>query len=402
MNTNLFTEEHDLFRAAFRDFLERTVRPHIDQWEKDGELPRSIYEKFGEMGYFGMTLPEAYGGMGLDLMYNLIFDEELARMNSGGFAASIGAHSLLALTHLNAEGNEAQKQKYLVPGIAGEIVGCLAITEPFGGSDVQAVRSTAVKEGNYYIVNGSKTFITNGVLSDFIIAVVKTNPGAGSRGISLLIIDRHLPGVSATKLNKLGWHASDTGEIAFDQVKVPVENLLGAENQGFPYIMEHFVSERLSLAVAGYAHPAYALELTLKYISERRAFGKKLNQFQVLRHRIAQMAAEIECIRQFVYSLYYRYQQGEYIVKEAAMAKLLATQLSDRVMTQCLQMFGGYGYMEDYPLARMFRDSRLGQIGGGTSEIMCEIISKMMIEGKGYQKPQVEIGKNNKDDQLKI
>ena len=383
-----FTEEHDLFRLSFRDFLEKEVRPNVDQWEKDGCLPRSIYRKFGEMGYFGLTQPEEYGGLGLDMWYPVIFDEEIARMNSGGFGASIGAHPLLALTHLKAEGNEAQKQKYLVPGIKGELVGCLAITEPGGGSDVQAVQTKAIREGDHFIVNGSKTFITNGVLSDFIIAVVKTNPEAKAKGISLLIIDRDMPGVSATALDKLGWRASDTGEIAFDDVKVPVENLLGYENQGFFYIMQHFVSERLSLAAGAVASSTYALELTLQYISEREAFGRTINKFQVLRHRIAQMASEIEMNRVFVYSLYRRYMDGDYIVKEASMAKLLATQLADRVITQCLQMFGGYGFMEDYPMARMFRDARLGQIGGGTSEIMCEIISKMMIDGQGYSPPK--------------
>ena len=388
--TGYFSEEHELFRQTFRDFLEKEVRPHIVQWEKDGELPRDIYKKFGEMGFFSLSLPEKYGGMGGDFWYNVVFDEEIARMNSGGFGASIGAHPLLALTHLNAEGTEVQKQKYLVPGIQGEKVGCLAITEPFGGSDVAGIRTTAVKKGDHYIVNGSKTFITNGVLSDFLIVVVKTDPGAGAKGISLLIIDRDSEGLSATKLDKLGWRASDTGEIALDDVKVPVENLLGDENRGFFYIMEHFVSERLSLAVGGYSAAAYALELTLKYINERKAFGKKLNEFQVLRHRIAQMASEIELVRQFTYSLYDRYIRKEYVVKEASMAKLISTQLADSVITQCLQMFGGYGFMEEYPLARMFRDSRLGQIGGGTSEIMCEIISKMMIEGKGYNKPKVK------------
>lgn len=384
-----FNENHELFRQSFRAFLDKEVRPYVDQWEKAGELPREIYRKFGKMGFFGMTLPEEYGGMGQDIMYNVIFDEEIGRINSGGFGASIGAHPLLAITHLNAEGNETQKQKYLIPSIAGEIVGALAITEPSGGSDVQAVRTTAIRDGDHFIVNGSKTFITNGVLSDFIITVVRTDPSMGVKGISLLIIDRNLSGVSATKLDKLGWRASDTGEISFVDVRVPVENLLGDEGRGFFYIMEHFVSERLSLAVGGYAKSDYALELTVKYLHERAAFGKKLKDFQVLRHRIAQMASEIEWNRQFVLSLYERYQAGEYIVKEASMAKLLATQLSDKVMTECLQMFGGYGYMEDYPLARMFRDSRLGQIGGGTSEIMCEIISKAMIEGKGYVKPKV-------------
>ncbi len=387
---NYFTEEHDLFRSSFRDFLEAEVRPNVNQWEKDGRIPRSIFKRFGEMGYFGITQPEKYGGMGLDIWYNLIIDEEIARMNSGGFAASIGAHPLLAITYLNAQGNEAQKQQYLVPSIKGELIGALAITEPFGGSDVQAIRTTAVKDGDYYIVNGSKTFITNGVYSDYIITAVKTNPEAkGSGGMSLLIIDRNSEGLSANELDKLGWRASDTGEIAFADVKVPVQNLLGEENQGFFYIMQHFISERLSLASGAYANSLYALEVTIQYMDERMAFGRTLNKFQALRHRIAQLAAEIEWIRFFVYRLYARYQAGDYIVKEAAMAKLLATQLTDKVMTECLQMFGGYGFMEDYPMARMFRDARLGQIGGGTSEIMCEIISKMIIEGKGYSKPKV-------------
>lgn len=383
-----FTEEHNLFRQTFRDFLEKEVRPNINQWEKDGQLPREIYRKFGTMGFFGMTLPEAYGGMDGDIWYNVIFDEEIARMNSGGFGASIGAHPLLALTHINAEGNEEQKQKYLVPGILGELVGCLAITEPGGGSDVQAIRTTAVKEGDYYLLNGSKTFITNGVLSDFLIIVATTNPELKAKGLSLFIVDRNSTGLSATHLDKLGWRASDTGEIALDNVRVPAENLLGLKNQGFFYIMQHFVSERLSLANGGVAASAYAIEVTLKYMNEREAFGKKINKYQVLRHKIAQMAAEIEMNRAFVYDLYRKYQAGEYIVKEASMAKLLGTQLADKVVHQCLQMFGGYGFMEDYPLARMYRDTRLGQIGGGTSEIMCEIISKMMIEGQEYKTPK--------------
>jgi len=367
-NPYYFTEEHDLFRQTFRDFLGKEVRPYVEQWEKDGFLPREIYRKFGDMGFFGMTLPETYGGMDGDLWYNVVFDEELARMNSGGFSASIGAHPLLALTHLNAEGSEDQKQRYLVPGIKGEKVGCLAITEPGGGSDVQAVRTTAKKDGDHYIVNGSKTFITNGVLSDFLIVVVRTDATIkGSRGLSLFIIDR------------------------VDDVRVPVDNLLGAEGQGFFYIMQHFVSERLSMGSGGVAAASYALELTLNYMNEREAFGKKINRFQELRHRIAQMSAEIEMNRIFVYELYRRYNSGDYPVKESSMCKLLGTQLADKVINDCLQMFGGYGYMESYPLARMFRDARLGQIGGGTSEIMREIISKTMIEGLAYSQPKVSL-----------
>ena len=382
--TKYFTEEHDTFRQSFRAFLEKEVRPNIDQWEKDGQLPRDIYRKFGEMGYFGLNRPVEYGGLDLDLWYGVIFDEEIARMNSGGFGASIGAHPVLALTHITHEGTEEQKQKYLVPGILGTKVGCLAITEPSAGSDVQSVRTTAIKDGDEYVINGSKTFITNGVLSDFLVVVCKTDPDQKAKGISLFIIDRDTPGVSATFLDKLGWRASDTGEIALDNVRVPASNMLGAEGQGFIYIMQHFVSERLAMAVGGYAASEYAIEVTLKYMNEREAFGRKINRFQVLRHRIAQLSAEIEMVKQFCYSLYARYEKGEYVVKEASMAKLLGTQLADKTMTQCLQMFGGYGYMEEYPMARMFRDTRLGQIGGGTSEILCEIIAKAMIDGRSY------------------
>ncbi len=380
-----FTEEHELFRETFRAFLEKEVRPHVDEWEEAGQLPRELFQKFGEMGFFGLGFAEKYGGSDLDIMYQVVFDEEIARMNSGGLAASIGAHPILAMNHIHAEGSEEQKQKYLIPGIKGEIVGCLAITEPFGGSDVQAIRTTAVRDGDEWVLNGSKTFITNGVLSDFLVVAAKTNPDKKAKGISMFIVDRDTPGLSATNLKKLGWHASDTGEIAFDDVRIPAENLLGAEDHGFFYIMQHFVTERLAMANGGVATASYAIECALQYMNEREAFGRKINRFQVLRHRIAQMSAEIEMNRTFVYSLYRRYSDGDYIVKEASMAKLLATQLADSVVTQCLQMYGGYGFMEEYPLARLYRDSRLGQIGGGTSEIMCEIISKMLIDGQGYQ-----------------
>ncbi|MEZ4888694.1 MAG: acyl-CoA dehydrogenase family protein [Chitinophagales bacterium] len=384
MNSYYFKEEHDLFRKSLQDFLAKEVKPYINRWEKEGEVPREIYHKFGEMGYLGLEMPEKYGGMDADIWYSVVLQEEMAKVNSGGFAAAIGAHFGLAMTHINSEGNDEQKEKYLIPGIEGKLIGCMAVTEPFGGSDVQALRTTAVRDSDYFIINGSKTFITNGVNSDYIVAAVKTNPDAKAKGISMVIIDRDTSGVSAIKLDKLGWRASDTGEIAFDNVRVPVSNLLGEENRGFFYIMQHFVSERLSMAVGAVAASEEAIEVTLKYMSEREAFGRSINKFQVLRHRIAQMSAEIEMNKVFVHTLYKRYEDGDYLVKEASMAKLLATQLSDKVTFECLQMFGGYGYMEDYPLARMWRDSRLGQIGGGTSEILCEIIAKTLIDGRGY------------------
>ena len=227
MNNIYFTEEHDFFRKSFQDFLQKEVVPHIEKWEKTGTIERFIWEKFGEMGYFGLATPEKYNGLDLDLFYTIIFLEELQKINSGGFAAAMWAHAYLAMTHLNKEGNHEQKEKYLMPSVTGEKIGCLCITEPFGGSDVSGMRTTAVKEGDHYIINGSKTFITNGVYSDYLIVAAKTKPELGNKGISIFVMDRETKGISATKLDKLGWRASDTAEIAFDNVKIPVENLMG-------------------------------------------------------------------------------------------------------------------------------------------------------------------------------
>ncbi len=384
MNKFFFTEEHELFRQSFRDFLEKEVRPHIEKWEAEGEIPRSIYKRFGEMGFIGITYPEKYGGMGLDTFFSVVYTEEMIRMNSSGFNTSIGAHAGLALAHINGEGSEFLKEKYMTAGLKGELIGCLAITEPAAGSDVASLATTAVKDGDEYVINGSKTFISNGVLSDYIIAAVRTG-GKGAKGISMMVIERDREGVSATKLKKLGWHASDTGEIAFDNVRVPLQNLLGEENQGFFYIMQHFVSERLGMALIAVSQAQLAIDLALEYMAEREVFGRPINKFQVLRHRIAQMLAEVTSARAFIYTLYKQYHEGDYIIKEAAMAKLVATQLSDKVCYECMRLFGGYGYMESYPMARLLRDSQLGTIGGGTSEVLCEIISKMTIDATDYK-----------------
>ena len=380
-----FTEEHEFFRKSFQDFLKKEVVPHIDTWEQTGTIDRFIWEKFGEMGYFGLATPEAYGGMDLDIFYTIIFIEELQKINSGGFAAAIWAHEYLAMTHLNKEANEAQKQKYLVPSVTGEKIGCLCITEPFGGSDVGGMRTTAVKKGDTYVINGSKTFITNGVYSDYLIVAAKTSPELGNKGISIFVIDRDLPGISATKLDKLGWRASDTAEIAFDNVVIPAENLMGEENLGFPYIMQHFALERLIMGVNAHARSEWALEYTIGYMKERTAFGKPISKFQALRHKVADLASEVEMVKTFNYVTAKRLDDGEYVVKEATMSKLLSTKIADQVAYDCVQLLGGYGYMEEYPLARNLRDSRLGPIGGGTSEILREIISKMVIDGVNYK-----------------
>jgi alkylation response protein AidB-like acyl-CoA dehydrogenase len=380
-----FTEEHNLFRKSLQDFLKKEVVPHIEKWEQTGSIDRFIWKKFGDMGFFGINYPEAYGGLNLDLFYTVILLEELQKINSGGFAAAIWAHIYLSMTHLNSEGDEDIKQKYLAPSITGDKIGCLCITEPFGGSDVAGMRTTAVKNGDHYVINGSKTFITNGVYSDYLIVAVKTNPELGNKGISIFVLDRDMEGVSATKLNKLGWRASDTGEIAFSDVKVPVGNLLGEEGEGFSYIMEHFSLERLIMGINSHARAEYALEYALQYMSERQAFGKTIDKFQALRHTVADLYTDMEICKEFNYSVAFRLNKGEYVVKEATMSKLKSTKMADDVIYQCLQFLGGYGYMEDYPMARLFRDSRLGPIGGGTSEILREILAKIIIDKKDYK-----------------
>ncbi len=385
MQSMYFTEEHQLFRNSLKDFLQKEVVPHIDKWEETGTIERFIWKKFGDMGYFGLLTPEEDGGLGLDLFYTIIFLEELQKVNSGGFAAAMWAHAYLAMTHLNKEANSFLKEKYLRPSVDGDKIGCLCISEPFGGSDVAAMRTTAVKQGDHYVLNGSKTFITNGVYADYMIVAAKTNPELGNKGISIFAVDRNSEGVTANKLNKLGWRASDTAELAFDNVKIPVENLMGDENMGFSYIMEHFSLERLIMGVNAHARSEHVLDYALNYMSEREAFGKSINQFQALRHRVVDLHADIDMCKEYNYSVAYRLDKGQYVVKEATISKLKSTKVADEVAYECLQFLGGYGYIEDYPMARNFRDSRLGPIGGGTSEILREIISKIIIDKKEYK-----------------
>ena len=332
MESIYFTEEHDLFRESLSGFLQKEVVPHIEKWEKTGSIDRFIWKKFGDMGYFGLPYPETYGGLGLDFFYTVILLEELQKINSGGFAAAIWAHAYLAMTHLNVEGDERIKLEYLTPSIDGDKIGCLCITEPFGGSDVAGMRTTAVKDGDSYVINGSKTFITNGVYSDYLVVAAKTNPELGNKGMSIFVIDRDTPGVSATKLDKLGWRASDTGEIAFDNVRIPVENLMGDEGSGFGYIMQHFATERLIMAVNAHARAEHAIAYTLDYMKERKAFGTSIDKFQALRHTMAQRSSEVAMAKAFNYMTAYRLDRGEYVVKEATMAKfcLLYTSPSPR------------------------------------------------------------------------
>ena len=381
-----FTEEHNSFRKSFKEFLQKEVVPFVDKWEKDGKVDKEIFKKFGEMGYFGLIYPEKYGGLELDLFYTVIFLEELQKVNSGGFAATMWAHNYLAMTHLNLEGSEEIKEKYLAPSITGDKVGCLCISEPFGGSDVAGMRTTAIKKGDKYVLNGSKTFITNGLYSDYLVVAAKTSPEDKHKGISIFLVDRDTKGITSTKLDKLGWRASDTAEIAFDNVEIPITNLMGEENAGFGYIMQHFALERLVMGINAHARAEFAIDYAIQYMSERKAFGKTIDSYQVLRHKVVDMTSEMEMCKEFNYSVTNKLVNHEYAVKEATMSKLLSTKMADSVIYDCLQLLGGYGYMEDYPLARLLRDSRIGPIGGGTSEILKEVLAKLIIDKKVYKK----------------
>jgi len=397
MKSYYFTEEHELFRQGLKDFLAKEVIPFIDEWEEQQRIPKELWKKFGDMGYLGINYPEKYGGVDADFFYSVIFLEEIAKCYSGGFAVAPSVMAYMSTPYILKHGSDFLKEKYVTKAVSGEWVGSIGITEPSAGSDVANIKTKAIREGDYYIVNGAKTFITNGVYGDFIVTVVKTDPSKGANGISLLVIDRNAEGVSATKLKKLGWHASDTAELSFVDVKVPVENLVGEEGQGFYYLMGGLQLERLCGAVSAIAGCEAALSYALEYMAEREAFGRPINKFQVLRHRVAQMASEIESNKYFIYHCARLENDGEYAVKECSMAKLLATELSDKVMYQCLQFFGGYGYMEEFKIARMFRDSRILTIGAGTSEIMREIIAKMVIDDKSYKAadvPPVKIAAN--------
>lgn len=381
-----FNEDHHLFRQSVRQFIEREVIPNTEKWETERRIPIDIFHKMGDLGFLGINFPEEYGGTNADFWFTVVFLEELARSGMGGFATAVSVHQFMAINHIYKAGNSGLKQTYLVPAIAGQKVAALGITEPDAGSDVSAIRTTAVRDGDEFIINGAKTFISNGTYGDFITLTVRTKADAGANGVSLIVVDLKAPGVTRTKLNKMGWHSSDTAEIKFDEVRVPVTNLIGMENAGFYYLMESLQLERLVASVMAVAGAQEAFDWTVRYLHEREAFGRPIAKFQAIRHRMADLATEIAVAREFVYSTCWKFTQGEVLVNECSMAKLFSSEMQKRVVDECLQFFGGFGYIEDYPICRAYRDVRVGTIAGGTSEIMREIISKMVIDGVGYKK----------------
>ncbi len=383
MTSVYLDDTHDAFRTTVRRFIEHEVAPHADEWETAGRIPRAIWPRMGELGLLGVTAPEALGGAGADLFTAVVLLEELPRSLMGGFCAAVSVQQFVATQHILHWGSDALKERYVRPSVEGRAVGALGVTEPDAGSDVASLRTRAVRDGDHWVVDGAKTFITNGADGDFVTLAVRTRDEPGPGGISLLVVDSDLPGFTvARRLFKLGWHASDTAELHFEGVRVPADRLVGEEGMGFYYLMEAFQLERLVAAAAAVGGAELALEKTFAYITQRHAFGRPLVRYQALSHRLADLAAELEAARQLVYHATWLLEKGDGGVRECSMAKLVAGELAVRVADACLQCFGGYGYMEEYPLARFLRDARAGTIAGGTSEVMREILARILAEGR--------------------
>ncbi len=378
----IFNEQHDMFRQAVRSFVEKEVEPHVEEWEQAGQIPKSIWPRMGALGFLGVEYDEKYGGGGADFLTTAVLCEEAARSRCAAFAMALGVHTDMASPHLYWTGSEALKERYL-PGICrGEKLTAIAVTEPGGGSDVAAIRTRAVRDGGHYVLNGSKMFITNGVLADIFFVAARIESGDREKrhkGISMFLVERTTPGFTVSrKLDKMGNRASDTAELAFQDMRVPAENLLGREGVGFYEVMRVFQRERLVAGLHAVAGCGRALEDTIAYVKQRHAFDGPLSGKQVVRHKLADLATVIEAARWLTYAACLKFQGGEEAVKEISMVKLFSGEMAQKVAYDCVQLHGGYGYMREYPIERFFRDIRLLTIGGGTSEIMKEIIAKQM------------------------
>ena len=381
---SMFTPEHEMLRKSVRAFVEKEVTPHVDEWEDAGRIPKHFWRRLGEVGFLGLEFPPEYGGAGGDFVSSVVLGEEMARCRSGGVAFSVLVHTDMSSPWLTRYGTDAQKQKYLPGIIRGDTVCALGITEPGTGSDMAALSTRAVKDGDHYRLTGSKTFITNGVYGDLYFVAARTAPGTPGRrhdGLSMFLVERGQPGFTVSrKLDKMGMRASDTAELAFHDCSVPVENLLGVEGRGFQQLATGLQRERIMAAVLALSGAAQALEDTLAYLRERQAFGEPLSQKQALRHKVADMATEIEAARQLVYHAVACSVAGaEDSATKVSMAKLFATEVANRVAYHAVQLHGGYGYMREFPVEGFFRDVRLWTIASGTSEIMKEIIAKKLL-----------------------
>jgi acyl-CoA dehydrogenase len=373
----LFKEEHTQFRDAARRFMETEVQPHRERWEEQGYVDREVWLKAGKAGFLCPSMPEQYGGAGADRLYSMVLIEEQARIGDSGLG--FGLHSEIVAPYLLHYGSEELKQRYLPKMASGEMIGAIAMTEPSAGSDLQGIRSTAVREGDHYVLNGSKTFITNGWHSDLVIVVAKTDPAKGAKGTSLFVVDTSMPGFAKGKrLKKIGLKAQDTAELFFDNVKVPAANLLGQENTGFVYLMQELPWERMQIAISAVAGAEAALAWTTDYTRSRKAFGTEVMSFQNTRFTLAEAKTEIQIARIFVDRCMELLLEKKLDAVDAAMAKYWTTDLQCKVIDACLQLHGGYGFMWEYPIARAYADARVARIYGGTNEIMKELISRTL------------------------
>jgi citronellyl-CoA dehydrogenase len=370
------TDEHEALRESIESFCKKELAPHSEEWERDG-FPDWVFQRMGELGFLGIYFPEEYGGQGGDYFMSIVRGEAMAQSNNGGLAMGVAVHTDMATPPILKFGSEYLKQTYLVPAIKGEKISSLGITEPGAGSDVAGIRTRAVRDGDDWVINGSKTFITNGARADFIVLVTKTDPDAGYDGFSLFVVDKQTPGFSVSKkLEKLGMHSSDTAELTFEDVRVAPENLLGEEGKGFYHIMWELQGERLIGAAGSVSGAQRVFDQTLEYAKQRNAFGRPIGRFQAIRHKFAEMSTKIEAARQMVYTTAWRVQNGEYPVREISMAKLFASRIAVEVCDEAIQIHGGYGYMKEYHVERAWRDMRLNRIGAGTDEIMLEVIGR--------------------------
>ncbi|HEV8532013.1 MAG TPA: acyl-CoA dehydrogenase family protein [Methylomirabilota bacterium] len=384
----VFNEQHEMFRRAVRAFVEKEVAPHVDEWEEAGQIPKSIWPRMGELGFLGVEYDEKYGGAGADIQTTMVLCEEMVRSRSASLAMAVGVHTDMASPHLYWTGSEALKERYLPDICRGRALCCIAVTEPGGGSDVAAIKTRAVRDGDHYVLNGSKMFITNGVMADLYFVAARLEQGSREQrddrrkrhsGISMFLVERGTHGFTVSrKLDKMGMRASDTAELAFQDMRVPAENLLGREGVGFYEVMRVFQRERLVAGLHATAGCGRALEDTIAYVQERHAFDGPLSEKQVIRHKLADLATLIEAGRWLTYAACLKFAAGEDVVKEISMVKLFTADMAQKVAYDCVQLHGGYGYMREYAVERFFRDMRLMTIGGGTSEIMKEIIAKQM------------------------
>ena len=378
---SLFDADHEAFRDSFRRFMDKEIAPFHAEWEEQGYVDREVWRKAGANGFLCMTMPEVYGGAGADKLYSVVQMEELSRGGWSGIGYSL--HSEIVAPYILHYGSEAQKARYLPLLASGEMIGAIAMSEPAAGSDLQGVKTTALRktdeQGEYFLVNGSKTFITNGWHADLVIVVAKTNPAAGAKGTSLLLMERGMPGFDKGKrLKKIGLKAQDTSELFFNDVRVPVENLLGAENRGFIYLMEQLPWERMQIAIGAVAKAQAAIDWTLTYVKNRKVFGQTVGAFQNTRFKLAEMQTEVQVAQVFVDKCLTLLLEDKLDTATASMAKYWVSDLENKVIDQCVQLFGGYGYMWEYPIARAFADARVQRIYGGTNEIMKEVISRAM------------------------